>query len=165
MRNFVYKEYNIVYIDCTDLVVKVYLEINKLDIDLENIKDRDLKKLTFHFIVKELLKKNKRLRERPVYYFNTNLLNDFCDKKYLKNLLGSLKHLKSLLPIPLIFVENDDIFVRNNGHLKGINEKISQHYIKHKKNTYKLRKYLESEEYYDLIKELCDIKNIKQLST
>jgi hypothetical protein len=165
VRNFIIPEYNITYIDCSDLVVEVYLEVCKMKVPLCDIIDKDLKKLTFHYIVKELLKKNKRLKGRPVYFFNIKFINEFCEKKYIKNFLYSLKHLKSLLPIPLIFIDNDDIFLKNNGHLKGLNERITSHYTKHKKNTYKLRKYLESEDFYDLIKELSDIKNIKQLST
>lgn len=165
MRNFYSQNYNLVYIDCNDLVLNVFLSINKLNISLDNLKPRDFKKLVFHYVVEELLKKNKFKSKRPVYFFNKTFLASFCDKKYIECFLYSLKQLKNLLPVPVIFLENSDLFLKNNGDLKELEEKITNYYIKHKRSTYKLRKYLENEEFYELVNKLNDIKNIKLLST
>jgi len=90
---------------------------------------------------------------------------EFVDKRYVKCFVSIIKHLKTLLPVPLIFVNNDDIFINNNGELKDLNERVTNFYQNFKKSTAKLRKYLQSEEFYELVKVLNNIKNIKQLST
>lgn len=165
MRSFTNKEYNLVYIDASDLIVNVYLMIFKHVCDINTLKDKDLKKLIFHYVITLILRKNKNSSKRPVYFFNKTLLMEFVDKRYIKCFVSIIKHLKTLLPVPLIFVNNDDIFINNNGELKDLNERITNFYQNFKKSTAKLRKYLQSEEFYELVKVLNNIKNIKQLST
>lgn len=165
MRNIVIKKYNLIYIDCSDLIVNVYITLLKQFTELEKLKDKDLKKLIFHYIVTALLSRNKHSTKRPVYFFNKQFLLEFTDKRYIKCFVSILKHLKSLLPVPLILLENQNIFANDNGELKGLNEKISNHYVNSKTSTVRLRKYLQNEEFYELIKVLDNIKNIKQLST
>lgn len=165
VRNIIVAKYNLVYIDCSDLIVNVYISILKQFTELDKLKDRDLKKLIFHYVVTALISRNKHSSKRPVYFFNKIFLLEFTDKRYIKCFLSIIKHLKNLLPVPLIILENHNIFDNDNGELKGLNEKISNHYITNKSNTKKLRKYLQNEEFYELIKVLGNIKNIKQLST
>lgn len=165
MRNIIVSKYNLVYIDCSDLIINVYISIFKQFKGLDKLKDKDLKKLIFHHIVTALLKRNKHSSRRPVYFINKIFLLEFADKRYVKCFISIIKHLKSLLPVPFIILENHNIFENDNGELKGLNEKISNHYITNKNSTLKLRKYLQNEEFYELIKVLGNIKNIKQLST
>ena len=165
MRNIIVTKYNLVYIDCSDLIVDVYISIHKQFSDLDKLKDKDIKKLIFHHVVTALLSRNKYSSKRPVYFINKVFLLDFADKRYVKCFVSMIKHLKSLLPVPFIILENHNIFDNDNGELKGLNERISNHYITGKNNTLKLRKYLQNEEFYELVKVLGNIKNIKQLST
>lgn len=164
MRILPVSDYNLVYIDCTDLVVNVYIDISKKFNDISTLKDKDLKKLIFHYMVMSLFKKNKIKQKRPVYFFNRDIMLEFPDKRYIKCFIIIFKHLKTLLPAPLIMLE-EDIMKKSKGEIKGLNEKFTHYYMNSKKNTFKLRKYLDSEEFYDLIKALKDIKNIKSLST
>jgi hypothetical protein len=133
--------------------------------DINTLKDKDLKKLIFHYVITLILRKKKNSSKRPVYFFNKTFLMEFVDKRYVKCFVSIIKHLKTLLPVPLIFVNNDDIFINNNGELKDLNERVTNFYQNFKKSTAKLRKYLQSEEFYELVKVLNNIKNIKQLST
>lgn len=164
MRKFEYKEYNLVYVDCSDLVVNVYLDILKLDVSIENIKSKDVKKLIFHFLVVELLKRCKQLKYRPIFYIDKKILIEFTNKEYVKHFISVFKHIKSLLPVPLLILGDQNLF-KNQGEIKGYNEKIFNHYMFNRKGTYRLRKYLEIEEFYELVDKLTDIKNIKLLST
>jgi hypothetical protein len=164
VRKFEYDIYNLVYVDCSDLVVNVFLDICNLHISIETIKDKDIKKLIFHFIVTELIKRNKHLKHRPVFFIDKKILLEFTNKDYIKHFLYVFKHIKSLLPVPLLILNDQSMFT-NRGDLKGYNEKINNHYMFNKKGTYKLRKYLEMEEFYELVDKLADIKNIKLLST
>jgi len=153
------------YIDCSDLIINVYISILKQIPNINQLKDKDLKKLIFHYIVISLLKRKKRNNRRPVYFFNSTFFTEFVDKRYVKCFIMIIKHLKSLLPTPLILVEKEDLFKTDSGELKELNEKISNFYINNKRGTTQLRKYLRNEEFYELIKVLSNIKNIKQLST
>lgn len=165
MRKIIISKYNLVYIDCSDLIVNVYINIIKQFTELERLKDKDIKKLIFHYIVTALLSRNKNSSKRPVYFINKIFLLEFTDKRYVKCFISIIKHLQNLLPVPFIVLDNHNIFDNDKGELKGLNEKISSYYITKKSNTIKLRKYLQNEEFYELIKVLGNIKNIKQLST
>lgn len=165
MRSFYIQRFNLLYIDCSDLIVNVYISILNLNIDVNTVSSKDLRKLIFHFIVRDLLKRKGTKNKRPVYYFDKKFLLEFTDKKYIESFIFIIKHLKSLLPVPLILIDNDKIFNSKNGDIIGLSEKISHNFINSKKSTIKLRKYLENEEFYELIKALSDIKNIKHLST
>lgn len=164
MRSFDYGTYNLTYIDCSDLVVNVYLDICNLGLSADKAKGKDIKKLIFHFIIAELLKRNKKLKFRPVFFIDKKILLEFTDKNYIKHFICVFKHIKSLLPVPMLILSDQNLF-KNEGEIKGYNERIYNHYLFNKKGTYRLRKYLESEEFYELIDKLSDIKNIKLLST
>ena len=164
MRSFEYSTYNLTYVDCSDLVVNVYLDICNLDVSIDRIKSKDIKKLIFHFIVAALLKRNKKLKSRPVFFIDKKILLEFTNKEYIKHFICVFRHLKSLLPVPMLIINDQNLF-QNEGEIKGYNERIYNHYMFNKKGTYRLRKYLESEDFYELIDKLTDIKNIKLLST
>ena len=164
MRSFKYDAYNLTYVDCSDLVVNVFLDICRLNVSVDKAKGKDIKKLIFHFIVTDLIKRNKGLKNRPVFYIDKKILLEFTNKEYIKHFICVFKHIKSLLPVPLLILNDQNMF-KNEGEIKGYNEKIHNHYLFSRKNTHRLRKYLESEEFYDLIDKLTDIKNIKLLST
>lgn len=165
MRNFIFKNYNLNYIDCSDLIINIYICILKEITDVSNLKDKDLKKLVFHYLVKRFLEHNKKSLKRPVFYFDKNVLLEFTDKRYIKCFLYIIKQLKGLLPIPILIINDQKIFTENTGHMKGLNEKISNHYIYTKKNTVKLRKYLQNEDFYELINVFKDINSIRYIST
>lgn len=165
MRSFYFEKYNLNYIDCSDIVINVYLSIHNMGLDVGKLKDKDLKKLIFHFIVKSLLKRSRSKRKRPVYFLYKNFIQEFVDKRYVKSFLYIIDHLRKLLPVPIVLIESVKIFDSHNGDLIGLNEKIASKYINGNKSTVKLRKYLEAQEFYDLIEALSDINNIKHLST
>lgn len=165
MRNITVKEYNLTYIDCSDLIINTYISINKDIFEIKKLKDKDLKKLIFHYLVKSFISRNKQTKKRPVYFFNKKFIEEFTDKRYIKCFLIIIKSLKSMVPIPIVILENQDIFSQNNGELKGLNERISNHYFTSRKNTIKLRKYLENEDFYELTKAFKDINNIKYITT
>lgn len=71
--------------------------------------------------------------------------------------------LKSYLPVPVLVLKNIDVLNNNCGHVKGLNEKIYNFYINRIPNVKKLKKYLENEEYYELINILGEAKHIKTL--
>ena len=164
MNYFKSKEHNLIYINCSQLIHKIYDSILELNLDLETIKEKDLKKLIFHYFVEQLLKigKSKKYTERPVYFI---FKDDFIkyNSTFLNCFTYVFKHLKTLLPVPLILIENSQIFINNNGELKGLSERALNYYIRGKISTYKLRKYLEDENFYELVNVLKDVKNIKAL--
>lgn len=166
MERFAVKGYNIVYLNCSDFLNTIYNSICTLEINPDSLKDKDLKKLIFHFFVDLLLKKskNKKFKEKPTYFIFKSAFKNIDNLKYAQCFSYVIKQLKNLLPIPILVLENDKIFESNNGELKGYNEKISSFYIKRKLGTYKLRKYLQAEEFYELVNTLQDIKNIHTLS-
>jgi len=166
VKKYSAKNHNIVYYDCSSFSTNIFADILNLGLNPTDLREKDLKKLILHFFVEQILtlSKNKTLKNRPVYVVFTDSLSNITSKKYLKNFLLVFKHLKRLLPIPLIMVQNDSIFIKQNGEFTGLNEKISSFYLKDRDTT-KLRKYVNKEEYYSLIKTLEDVKNLKYIST
>ena len=156
--------YNLEYIDCSDMVATIVGNINKLNID--GLKVSDSKKLTFHYFICSLLdkSKNRKMHYRPVYFIFSESLN-VLDADYLSIFKSVMKQLKNTLPIPVIVVDDGDIFIKNNGSLREINEKMSNLYMKRKMSLRKLNKYVFEEEYYELIKVLKNAGNIALLST
>jgi hypothetical protein len=165
VRNIQIKKYNIIYIDCSDLIINTYISILRDFLDINKLKDKDLKKLIFHYIVKSFISRNKHSTKRPVYFFNRKFIAEFTDKRYIKCFLIIIKNLKSLIPVPIILIDNENLFSQNRGELKGLNEKITSYYLNSNKNTIKLRKYLKNEDFYELIEAFKDINNIKYITT
>lgn len=156
--------YNLGYINCSDVVSKIVKDIAMLNLD--SLKVADLKKLTFHYFINFLLEKsrNREMGYRPVYFvFNESL--KALDNNYLLIFKYVIQQLKTMLPVPIIVLDDVDIFSKNNGALREINEKMSNFYVKRKISLRKLNKYINKEEYYELIKVLKDASNIALLST
>lgn len=154
------------FIDCKKQVDKIYSDISDLGLELEKLPNKDLKKLTLHYFVTNVfLKRNKRLeKEKPVYYINSNYLSCIEDKRYLDSLNYVVKKLNQLLPVPLITLD-PSILKRKNGDYKGLCEKMLNLYVNRKIETKKLKRFLEVEEYYELMSAFKDIVNIKTVVT
>jgi hypothetical protein len=162
--SFTVKSHNLTYIDCSFFIEKIFESISELNVNVNSIKEKDLRKLIFHYFIELLLKqgKNKSYKERPVYFiFKEDFL--YQQNRFINAFTYVFKHIKKLLPVPLIVIENSNIFHSNNGELLGINNRIVNYYIKNKISTQRLRKYLEEESFYELIKVLQDVRNIKAL--
>lgn len=156
--------YNLLYIDCSGIVLDTVENIAALSI--EKLNTSDIKKLTFHFFIKFILEKSKKKRKslRPVYYIFSDSLK-MLDDNYYQIFKYVIKQLNSMVPVPIIVLDDVNIFVKNNGSLKELNEKMSDYYIKRKVSSRKLNKYVNKEEYYELTKVLNDVSNIALLLT
>lgn len=162
MEDYIFSRYNIVYIDCTGFYNNTLNKIN--DLHIYKPSSRDIKKLIFHFIIRDLLytSKIKKTKEKPVFFFRSN---DFLktDTTFIVQFINVVKMLKKLLPVPVLIFKDEEIFKKNNGNLKGLSEKIFNFYSTRDHSTKKLRKYLEVEEYYELIKVLGEVRSLKTL--
>lgn len=158
----VYKKYNLVYIDCTCFYSKIQTLI--FQNYGNNLKKTDLKKLIFHYLITDLLltSKIKRSKEKPIFFFCSDSFESNT-AEYCVEFLKVLKLLKSYLPVPVLVIKNMAVLKEESGHFKGLNEKISNFYIKRNHNINKLKKYLKNEEYYELINILGEPKHIKTL--
>lgn len=159
------KKYNIVFIDCSFFIANIYHSIVQL-IEGINVNDKDFNKLLMHFFITELLNKSKKktFKERPVYIFYSKGIKNISCKRYLKSFIYTLKKLRTLLPVPILVIE-EDIFKVKNGDYKEVCERVNNFYYSRKFNSRKLKEFLEIGEYYELIKVFNNIINIKSIST
>jgi hypothetical protein len=161
------KNYNLAYIDISDFVERIYSNILNLDIGIKNLPKKDLRKLTLHYFISNLYRvtKKKKYIEKPVYFLNMESFKSINNEPYIKSLIYTIKKLKSLLPIPIIVLNNFDKLVVSGGDFKGLCEKMENFYTKRQFNTKSLKKYLETEDFYELISIFKDVVNIKTLLT
>jgi len=155
-------KYNLVYINCTELYTDIFKKIQ--EVGLDKLTRKDTKKLIFHYIITDFLKisKIRKSKEKPVFFFYSDKFLD-VNSSFLLEFINVIKMLKGFLPVPVLIFKNDSIFIKNNGELKGLNEKIYNFYSNRNHSVKKLRKYLETEEYYQLIEVLKDVGSIKTL--
>jgi hypothetical protein len=155
-------KYNLVYINCTELYTDTFKKIQ--EVGLDKLTRKDTKKLIFHYVITDFLKisKIRKSKEKPVFFFYSDKFLD-VNSSFLLEFINVIKMLKSFLPVPVLIFKNDTIFIKNNGELKGLNEKIYNFYSNRNHSVKKLRKYLETEEYYQLIEVLKDVGSIKTL--
>jgi len=159
------KEYNLVFLNCNDVVDYILKNLTYLDLNLDLLPKKDLKKLTLHYFLMFIFKlsKDKEHKEKPVYYLTLDMFKGIDNKNFIESIIFTFKKLKSLLPVPLIILNDYNILKSKNGEYKGVCEKLVNFYINRKIETKKLKKYLETEEYYELIKVFKDIINIKTI--
>lgn len=153
-------QYNLVYIDLSEIFIDAFNCVNIFRI--HNISDRDLKKLAFHFVVKNLLCnfKQENIKEKVVFFTYENYLNTL-EIRIKKIIVYILNTLKQTIPIPVVTIENKSIFNIKNGNLKELNERCSYYYLKVNRSTRKLNKYLELNQFYELQGILKDLNNTK----
>ena len=156
-------EYNLIYYNCGYLIDSIFKQIT--DFNIDQLNKRDLHKLILHFLILSFLKinKTKKDKEKSVFFFyKEEILSE--DSLYIKTFSESIKRVKNILPLPVIIIEDKDIFIKNNGYLKEINSINYNFYHKKNYNTTKLVKYLKQESFFDLCNMLKCINNIKSLS-
>ena len=156
-------EYNLIYYNCGYLIDSIFKQIT--DFNIDQLNKRDLHKLILHFLILSFLKinKTKKDKEKSVFFFyKEEILSE--DSLYIKAFSESIKKAKNILPLPVIIIEDKDIFIKNNGYLKEINSINYNFYHKKNYNTTKLVKYLKQESFFDLCNMLKCINNIKSLS-
>jgi hypothetical protein len=97
------KDYNLVYIDCTDFIIESLTSIASLNIVKFKVSDK--KKLITHYLIKLLLKKSKLKTgsNRPVYFVQNNIF-DILDNDYANLYRLVISKIKSMLPVPLIVI-------------------------------------------------------------
>lgn len=163
--NFKSKEHNLIYVDCNDVVDYVYKNLVGLELEIDTLPKKDLRKLTIHYFLTYIFKKskNKDFTEKPVYFLIFQTFKNIQSKSFMDSVVYAFKKLKSLLPVPLVVIDNYGILKNKNGEYKGLSEKMMNFYINRKIETKKLKKYLKTEEYYELIKVFKDIVNIKTI--
>lgn len=157
------KQYNLIFIDCNYFLSSISHSISTL-VEVDKLSKTDYKKLVLHYFLSELLSVSKRKthKEKPVYCFTTTFLKTL-DEVYLNTLIAVIKKLKKILPLPILIIEEYKVLTNKNGEYKEVCEKISNFYTTRKIQTRKLKKYLELEEYYELIKVFNNVNNIKSI--
>jgi hypothetical protein len=156
-------EYNLCYINCSTAVDLAYKNI--CNIGVSELSKSDLKKLLFHFIVIELLNisRGKKFTEKPVFFLYKKYLTEL-PYDVIEQSIVVIKLFKNYLPVPFIVLDDGNVFKKNKGELKELNERLVNFYIKRKHCTRKLRKFLQKEEFYELINILKDVNNIKTIT-
>ena len=157
------KEYNLIFIDCNYFLDSISYSITTL-VDIDKLSKTDYKKLILHYFLSELLSlsKRKNYREKPVYCLTTTFLKSL-EGRYLDALITVIKKLKKILPLPLLIVEDYKVLTNKNGEYKEVCEKISNFYTNRKIQARALKRYLELEGYYELIKVFNNVNNIKSI--
>lgn len=155
---------NLVYVNCRNIFEQIYISIYKFDRD--KLSKRDLQKLILHFLIVRILNysKFKTLSEKPVFYFFTKDINLSDDEIYTAEFKKALKKANKILPIPLILIDDYEVFKKNNGGLKELNMFNSQYYSQRTHNTKKLLNYLKKENFTELSEVFQHTNNIKSIS-
>ena len=135
-------ENNLIYIDCGGIVDFVQKNIYDLDLQVDNIPKKDLRKLTLHYFLIYIFKKSKNRQdaERPVYFLLMSVLEKQKNDVFLESIVYSYKKLKTLLPVPFVILKSHKIFKEKNGDLKGLNEKMTSYYLNRKVEIIKLKR-------------------------
>ena len=132
---------------------------------MEILTKKDVSKLVMHFLIINLLEisKSRTIKEKPVFYFEKDVFVSQKDMIFLSSFLTSLKKLKKFLPVPILILEGS-IFVKNKtGDLKGLVSQLSSYYVNREINSRELKKYLKTQEFYELTDLLSSTSTLKSL--
>lgn len=163
MNEIVFDNYNISFVNITSLFNKIYKKVDSYNIEL--LTKEDINKLVMHFLIINLLEisKKRTKKEKPVFYFERDVFVLQKNMIFLNSFLISLKKLKKFLPVPILILERS-IFVKNKtGDLKGLISQLSSFYTNREINSKELKKYLKTQEFYELTDLLSSTSTLKTL--
>ena len=163
MNEIVFDSYNLSFVDVTGLFNVIYKKVDSYNMEI--LTKKDVSKLVMHFLIINLLEisKSRTIKEKPVFYFEKDVFVSQKDMIFLSSFLTSLKKLKKFLPVPILILEGS-IFVKNKtGDLKGLVSQLSSYYVNREINSRELKKYLKTQEFYELTDLLSSTSTLKSL--